>query len=221
MSAISQAGDTDEADNPLFVVIANELRDKGYSIIPNALPKNLAELLLQDARSSGHKSFSKAGIGRAAKHHKNPFVRQDKIAWIEGETGAERQWLDWMGELQTTLNRRLLLGLFNYESHFAFYPPGAFYKKHFDAFKGRTNRVLSTVAYLNPGWQPDDGGELLVYLPEDDNQGIRVTPAFGTLVVFLSEEFPHEVLPARRDRYSIAGWFRVNTSIQNRIDPPA
>lgn len=37
----------------------------------------------------------------------------------------------------------------------------------------------------------------------------------GTLVVFLSEEFEHEVLPAKRDRYSIAGWFRVNPSALN------
>jgi hypothetical protein len=30
----------------------------------------------------------------------------------------------------------------------------------------------------------------------------------GTLVVFLSDRFPHEVLPARRERLSLAGWFR-------------
>jgi SM-20-related protein len=41
------------------------------------------------------------------------------------------------------------------------------------------------------------------------------------LVVFLSEEFPHEVLPTATDRYSIAGWFRVNTSSAERVDPPA
>ena len=35
-----------------------------------------------------------------------------------------------------------------------------------------------------------------------------------------SKEFPHEVLPANRDRYSVAGWFRVNTSLANKADPP-
>jgi SM-20-related protein len=53
-----------------------------------------------------------------------------------------------------------------------------------------------------------------------DNSKIKVLPSFGTIVVFLSEEFPHEVLPAKRDRYSIAGWFRLNNSIDNNIDPP-
>ena len=53
-----------------------------------------------------------------------------------------------------------------------------------------------------------------------EHSKITVTPNFGTIVVFLSEEFPHEVLPALRDRYAIAGWFRLNTSIANNIDPP-
>src|SRR5690606_33675317 len=110
--------------------------------------------------------------------------------------------------------------LFSFESHFAHYGTGDFYKKHLDAFKGETNRVLSLVYYLNPGWLPEDGGELKLYLSEDEGRTINVTPAFGTLVVFLSEDFPHEVLPAKRDRYSIAGWFRVNTSCTDRVDPP-
>lgn len=39
-------------------------------------------------------------------------------------------------------------------------------------------------------------------------------------MLFLSEEFPHEVLPASRERYSIAGWFRVNGNGAGRVDPP-
>jgi len=40
------------------------------------------------------------------------------------------------------------------------------------------------------------------------------------LVMFESERFMHEVLPANDVRYSIAGWFRKNTSISGIIDPP-
>lgn len=122
--------------------------------------------------------------------------------------------------MQVYLNRRLFLGLFSFESHFAHYSPGDFYKKHYDAFRGGANRILSIVVYLNHGWQPDDGGELVLYLDDKDREGIKVTPSFGSVAIFLSEEFPHEVLPATRDRYSIAGWFRVNTSTADRIDPP-
>jgi len=111
----------------------------------------------------------------------------------------------------------LFLGLFSFESHFAHYPPGAFYKTHLDAFKGESNRILSVVTYLNSGWLPDDGGEMVLYTETDS---LSVTPALSTLAIFLSEDFPHEVLPTQRDRYSIAGWFRLNTSIGDQIDPP-
>ena len=41
-----------------------------------------------------------------------------------------------------------------------------------------------------------------------------------TVVMFLSEEIPHEVKPAQRDRYSVTGWFRLNSSSPDRVDPP-
>ncbi|MBV1883381.1 MAG: 2OG-Fe(II) oxygenase [Pseudomonadales bacterium] len=34
----------------------------------------------------------------------------------------------------------------------------------------------------------------------------------GTLVLFLSETFPHEVLKSQRQRLSLTGWFRVNAN---------
>ena len=78
---------------------------------------------------------------------------------------------------------------------------------------------VSMTVFLNP---PDsyDGGELVIYPEKGAMDGIRVTPAFGTLALFLSEDFEHEVMPARRDRYSVAGWFRVNSSSARRADPP-
>ncbi|MFB0911982.1 MAG: 2OG-Fe(II) oxygenase, partial [Glaciecola sp.] len=130
------------------------------------------------------------------------------------------QWLEWTGILRTYLNQHLFLGLFSFESHFSHYAAGSFYKRHLDAFKGEANRILSVVAYLNPNWQIGDGGELVLYKDEFDTQGLKVIPALGTLAIFLSEEFPHEVLPAKRDRYSIAGWYRINASSADRVDPP-
>ncbi|WP_338057695.1 2OG-Fe(II) oxygenase [Shewanella japonica] len=56
-------------------------------------------------------------------------------------------------------------------------------------------------------------------IPIVDNRVAAVTPSLGTIVVFLSEEFPHEVLPAKLDRYSIAGWFCLNNSIANKAEP--
>ena len=44
--------------------------------------------------------------------------------------------------------------------------------------------------------------------PDRRGRSFDVLPRGGTLVVFLSDRFPHEVLPARRERLSLAGWFR-------------
>jgi SM-20-related protein len=214
------AGNDGAADTQLFATIAAGLRAEGYSIVPGALAPTLADNLLQQLRALPQAQFTAAGVGREQGQAHNPGVRRDKTCWISGGSAAERQWLEWAGKLQLFLNRELLLGLFSFESHFAHYGEGDFYRRHRDAFRGESNRVLSLVAYLNQDWQPADGGELVIY-PEGAPDGIRVPPAFGTVAVFLSEEFEHEVLPAQRDRYSIAGWFRVNSSSGRRADPPA
>lgn len=213
------SGDT-PTDDTIFGLIANDLEQKGYSIRHGALPLSLSNALLDYQHSISQKQFEEAGIGRGDDFVKTEFVRKDEICWINGDSEAGTAWLDWTSNLKTFLNRRLFLGLFSFESHFAHYAPGAYYKRHLDAFRGEANRVLSVVTYLNPGWQNADGGELVLYQDEQDMTGIKVAPLHGTVVVFLSEEFPHEVLPAARDRYSVAGWFRVNGSIDNRIDPP-
>ncbi|MEG0248677.1 MAG: 2OG-Fe(II) oxygenase, partial [Pseudomonas sp.] len=89
---------------------------------------------------------------------------------------------------------------------FALYPPGAFYRKHLDRFRDDDRRAVSAVIYLNPDWSADDGGELRMSLRDGVEHDVR--PIGGSLVVFLSADIPHEVLPARRDRLSVTGWFR-------------
>lgn len=207
-------------DEALFARIADDLTHRGFSIQPNALPPALADALLLDLHRTQNDEFQRAGIGRKDDYLTNDFVRTDSICWIRGETPAAQTWLDWTARLQRYLNQRLFMGLFSFESHYAHYRPGDFYKRHLDAFRGEANRILTIVTYLNPDWHLDDGGEMVLYQDETDTQGIQVTPGFGTLAIFLSEEFPHEVRPAKRDRYSIAGWYRVNTSLNGRIDPP-
>ncbi|WP_232787398.1 2OG-Fe(II) oxygenase [Spongiibacter nanhainus] len=204
---------------PLFDVIADGLTGRGFVVLPLALPPALSEALLLRVTSLGDEAFRRAGVGRERDFQLNRFVRSDEIRWLGSADPAEAQYLAWMEQLRQAINRRLFMGLFDYEAHFARYLPGAFYKKHIDAFKGRSNRVLSTVFYLNGGWQEADGGQLLIY-GDDDSVVSKVTPLMGTLVVFLSDSVPHEVLAAQRTRYSIAGWFRVNGSINAQIDPP-
>lgn len=211
----------------LFESISNDIVDKGYSVQPYALPENLATLLLQHINELPKASFKRAGIGRSKDHIINDFIRTDDISWITNNSKASCAWIAWAASLQCFLNRRLFLGLFSFESHFSHYTKGDFYKTHKDAFKGEGNRVLSVVVYLNSNWLDSDGGELVIYdnqLSTSSNINkklVTVVPNLGTIVVFLSEEFPHEVLPAQQERYAIAGWFRLNSSTANNIDPPS
>lgn len=213
-------GRNSTSDETLFGLIAQDIEKQGYSIQPGALSEELANSLLYSQQTISAGKFKRAGVGRGREYLENEFVRTDEICWITGETETEKNWLDWSSSLQSYLNRRLYLGLFSFESHFAHYGAGNYYKRHYDAFRGQANRILSVVAYLNTGWTSASGGELVLYKDDYDKEGIKVIPLFGTLVTFLSEEFPHEVVSANRDRYSIAGWFRVNTSLSDKIDPP-
>lgn len=201
--------------------IADALAAHGYCILPEALPGPLAEVLLAAGTDETARSFEAAATGRELARQLNRNVRTDKIDWVAGDTPAERTYLEWMEALRLELNQRLFLGLFDYECHFACYEPGSFYKTHLDAFGGRRNRVLSTVYYLNPGWQPGDGGELRLYERDSQTLIAEVPPRHNTLVLFLSERFPHEVLTAHKHRYSLTGWFRINASSGDSVDPPA
>ena len=207
-------------DETIFALIAQDLENQGYSIRTDALPEALVHSLCCHQQTMVAEKFKNAGIGRGDEYLENEFVRTDEICWITDETDAEKYWLDWSSSLQNYLNRRLFLGLFSFESHFSHYGSGDYYKRHVDAFKGEANRILSVIAYFNQDWRSTDGGELVLYKDEYDKSGVKVVPLLGTLVTFLSEEFPHEVLPAHRDRHSIAGWFRINTSVSDKVDPP-
>ncbi len=197
--------------------LLDALTGPGYYVVEQALEANLLESLRLEAQAQ--QDFRQAGIGRGGDALHNIDIRSDRIAWMDGRTAGQSRWLQAMDTLQRTLNRALYLGLFSFESHYAHYAPGKFYQTHRDAFRGQSNRRLSLVTYLNENWQEDWGGELVLY--NDQHAELeRVIPKGGTMVIFLSEEFPHEVLPATRDRFSIAGWFRVNSSSSGRIDPP-
>lgn len=200
--------------------ISEALATRGFIILPDIIPEPIREELLAAVKIA-QPVMRPAAIGRGADEHQNQFVRRDRIAWLDPATSTLNGWFSGLARLREALNERLFLGLWDFECHLAHYQNGAFYKRHYDAFSGRSNRRVSLVAYLNSGWSPEQGGELVLFTaPEKDNQcAVKVTPLLGTLVLFLSEDIPHEVLPVTRDRFSVAGWFRVNDTTGHRLDP--
>ena len=192
----------------LFDQIADALAGPGFIVLDQPLPGSLIQGLIDNLYQQQN-SLKPAGVGRKGDYQLDQRVRGDAIQWLEPGDPAVTEFLYWMDKLRLGINQRLFLGLFDYECHYAVYQPGAFYQKHRDAFRGNPGRKLSTVLYLNPGWDPVAGGELVLYDEAGADQLIRVAPECGKLVLFLSEDFPHEVLPATQLRQSIAGWFRI------------
>lgn len=195
---------------PLWDEIADALAARGYIVLEQALPASITQGLIAHLAAEAAQ-LKRAGVGRKQDYQLNDSIRGDKIQWLEPTTPAVGDFLAWMDALRIGLNQRLFLGLFDYESHFALYEPGAFYHKHVDAFRGQSGRKLSTVFYLNNEWDENNGGELVLYDGASDQVLERIAPLCGRLVIFLSEDFPHEVLPARIKRHSIAGWFRIKS----------
>ncbi|TOM85321.1 2OG-Fe(II) oxygenase [Vibrio parahaemolyticus] len=163
-------------------------------------------------------NWKKARIGRNDDVTRIESIRSDKIQWLKPAMGQPiANYLSKMEEIRQEVNRHFFLGLFEYEAHFAKYEKGDFYQKHLDCFKGNENRRLTTVFYMNESWSEEDAGELVVY-DLNDKKIATIPPRGGRLLVFLSEQFPHEVLPTNAQRFSIAGWFRVNGVRDNLLD---
>lgn len=197
-------------NHALYATITDALVDDGYIVIENAISLGFSKRLLEDAINET--DFKIAGISNSIEVRVDKSRRRDKIHWLDHDDEIRSEFLNFSEQLQGYLNRTLFLCLTYYESHFAIYNTGDFYETHLDAFKNSVNRVVTTVYYLNGEWKDGDGGELVIYDIEN-NFLKKVAPKADTLVVFLSEKFPHEVLEAKKKRYSIAGWFRIDKKL--------
>jgi len=180
----------------------------GWAVRHDFLPMGAVDALIEEARRlllAGR--FSPAGVGRGAERQVKADVRSDRILWLDENelTPAQSHYWSEIVSLRAELNRELFLGLASFESHYAYYPPGAFYQKHVDRFSDSDERVISCSLYLNSGWREEDGGQLRLHVGE---RQVEIFPRAGTFVIFRSDNVPHEVEPASQDRFSLTGWFR-------------
>ncbi|WP_052043540.1 2OG-Fe(II) oxygenase [Oligella urethralis] len=120
--------------------------------------------------------------------------------------------------MKRAFNRYFFMGLKGVELHYARYASGTGYKRHVDQHHNTTFRKITIVIYLNPDWTEDDGGELLIYDPLNPQRVLtRVLPIAGRTVIFRSELFEHEVLPSRKARWSVTGWFRDDERLMDFV----
>ena len=186
-----------------------DLRGGGISVRDEFLAPAQIHSLVECAqlrRARGE--FDAARIGGNRSLQRREEIRGDSTCWIAAPLlPAELVLLEELERLRLALNREALLGLFELELHYAFYPPGAAYARHVDQPRGSTQRQVSLVLYLNEGWTPAAGGELRIFDTADRHRDIA--PIAGRLVCFLTLGRAHAVLPTQRDRLSVTGWFRA------------
>ena len=197
----------------IYSNLVEDLYDKGWSVVDNFISEDFRKVLLQEQQDlMYHGQFRLAGVGNGGTFAVKPEIRSDKVLWMDESLLTPMQEIYWgmMEELRSAINQRCFLGLRSFEAHFAMYPEGSFYLRHLDRFQSVSYRIVTVILYLNDSWGESDGGALRMHFTQED--GIEVhrdfLPSGGRLVVFLSGEIPHEVLPTNKERISITGWMK-------------
>ena len=198
----------DQLNDTVHASLCDNLAQHGWSQHNLFLTPALALTLATECVALRHNDhLHSARVGRGDTPTLQTTIRSDQIAWLQaGQSVACDAYLLLMEQLRMSLNQKLYLGLEEYESHFSFYQPGASYSKHLDRFHDDDARTISVVIYLNQDWQAEHGGAMRLHpqnLPTQD-----ISPIACRMVVFLSAEMVHEVLPTTRNRMSLTGWFR-------------
>jgi len=195
-----------------FSVVVNALAGKGWCIIPDFMPKKVWKPLAVEARQlyeEGSFRLARVGSGDGAKVR--PDVRTDRVRWVDPLEASvlQRAYLERIEALRMAINSELSMGLFDFEGHFALYPKGCFYRRHLDCFADAKHRAISCIQYLNDDWKDEDGGKLRLYLPDGKGKETYtdIQPTGGSAVIFLSDKFEHMVMPSKRERLSLTGWF--------------
>ncbi|UYZ68497.1 2OG-Fe(II) oxygenase [Moraxella bovis] len=134
-------------------------------------------------------------------------IRGDSIRWIDESCPVGSAYLGAIDELGRYFNATLYTGIRSSEAHYACYPSGFGYKWHSDNPKGRDERVISAVFYLNDNWTADNGGAITVVDKTGETTGLL--PQLNRLVVFDSNLL-HQVEITHRRRFSIATWLRCD-----------
>lgn len=202
--------------------IIDTLATQEYCIIDCFLPDHLVTDLRSIALER-HQAGDMHQAGTSQTAITNLNIRGDHVAWLDNDDPhpAIQHYLAHLNTIQLAVNRQLMMGLADFETHFAIYPANSVgYATHIDQFQAHRHqsasgaRTLTSIIYLNDKWPESAGGELRLYLdehnqkPAADARHLDIAPIGGRLVLFLAARFWHEVLPASLPRMSVTGWFK-------------
>lgn len=177
----------------------DELGDKGFCVLDDVLsPQFLSAIKTESGLADYEAACLTQGVQSVA-------IRGDRIRWIDDDYPYANAYLAQLLTLGKALNRVFFGGIKQVEGHYACYPVGFGYDWHKDNPKGRDERVLSLVLYLNDDWTADDGGAIELI---DHSQSTHLLiPKANRLVIFDSN-LSHKVHNTQRVRYSLTAWLR-------------
>lgn len=175
------------------------LVQQGFIVLDNCFSATALQALQQE---SGEVNYRHANLtqGQHISH-----IRGDQIRWIDEDCFAGKLYLQTIGELAQFFNQTLFTGICHWEAHYACYPIGFGYQWHSDNPKGRDERVISAVFYLNNDWTNDDGGAIAII---DKQEKMQVLLPKANRFIIFDSNLQHQVQIAHRQRYSIATWLR-------------
>ena len=176
--------------------LASELRDDVQALCH-------AGLLGPNRTSFGPYVFVKPHIEEADLHDPRlgPLLPSltHLSAWFAESAGSFAQALsDGLPELQLCVGERAVKVQVNHGA-------GGCFPVHYDNPGPPSKRSVTLLLYLNPGWKPEDGGEL-VLMPFLEHE-VVVQPLIGRFVFFLADRVAHRVLPNNAERLMMTTWF--------------
>lgn len=182
-----------------------DLEEKSWCHLPHFLSPQIIDQLDQAMAQKGR--LSAAQIGGGLQRELNKGIRDCESCWVENWEEEPFSFLYQENTyIQELLRNHFLLALKRFETQYAHYPVGGFYKKHLDQIAGKGHRQVTMVLFLNDVF---DGGELVIY--NKDDKGLidaKISPKKGATVIFFSSQVYHEVLSTNEERLTLTTWLR-------------
>ena len=95
-------------DPTLLDLVADQLAETGYCVLPQLLPLPLNyDLYRRVARLDDHNALTQAGIGRELVFQVNTQIRKDETHWLNDEHPIDTAYLAAMSAFRLAMNERL------------------------------------------------------------------------------------------------------------------
>ena len=217
---------TAQFNGDTFTGILDSLAQNKILVVDGIFPPSQWQRWAQVARDRKSLGlFRESKVGRGTQNQRSVKVRGDSTLWIDPADGDLADFFSWAQEFQIRARQEYFLPIRSSEFHFAHYPVGSHYDAHYDQSPQRDlvrgQRIITFVLYLNENWKKENGGELVIYPPQEQNllqaetghkketqEPICILPTGGRLVMFMSDLLLHEVRICHAERMSLTGWFR-------------